>query len=56
MCVRMDTRVGAHVHTHEYHPAIQKKKNEMLPFATTWINLREGMMLSEMYRQKTNTV
>ena len=35
----------SHIYTHtmEYHSAI--KKNEILPFATTWMEL-EGIMLS----------
>ena len=37
-----------------YYPAI--KKNEVLPFSTTWIDL-EGIILSEIFRQrKTNTM
>ena len=41
--------VPTHTHTHthtrmEYHSAI--KKNEVLPFATTWMDL-EGIMLRE---------
>ena len=32
------------IHTMEYYSAI--KKNEILPFATTWMEL-EGIMLSE---------
>ena len=31
------------------------KKNEILPFATTWMDL-EGIMLSEICETKTNTV
>ena len=34
-----------HAHTMEYYSAI--KKNEILPFATTWMDL-EGIMLNEM--------
>ena len=37
----------------EYYSAI--KKNEILPFATTWMDL-EGIMLSEIRHRKTNTV
>ena len=36
----------------EYYSAI--KKNEILPFVKTWMNL-EGIMLSEMSQRKTNT-
>ena len=31
------------------------KKNEILPFAATWME-QESIMLSEMSRRKTNTV
>ena len=34
-----------HIHTMEYYSAI--KKNEILPFATTWMELEGGIMLSE---------
>ena len=37
----------------EYYSAI--KKNEILPFETTWIDL-EGIMLSEISQTKSNTV
>ena len=36
--------VYTHTHTEEYYSAI--KKNEILPFATIWMDL-EGIMLSE---------
>ena len=41
-----DTHTHTHTHTHtmEYYSTI--KKNEILPFATTWMEL-EGIMLSE---------
>ena len=41
---RMDKEDVVYIHTMEYYSAI--KKNEMLPFATTWMEL-EGIMLSE---------
>ena len=37
----------------EYYSAI--KNNEILPFATTWMD-SEGIMLSEMHQTKTNTI
>ena len=37
----------------KYYSAINK--NEILPFATTWMDL-EGNMLNEMPDRKTNTV
>ena len=37
----------------EYHAAI--KKNELLPFAATWMDL-EGIMLNEISQRKTYTV
>ena len=40
-----------YTHTMEYYSAI--KKNEILPFATTWMEL-EGIMLSKISQRKTN--
>ena len=40
-------------HKIEYYSAI--KKNEILPFATTWMDL-EGIMLSEISERKVNSV
>ena len=37
----------------EYYLAI--KKNEILPFATTWMEL-EGIMLSEISQRKINII
>ena len=37
--------IYTYIHTMEYYSVI-KKKNEILPFATTWMEL-EGIMLSE---------
>ena len=41
------------VYTVEYYSAI--KKNNILPFAATWLDL-EGIMLSEISQWKINTV
>ena len=35
----------------QYYSAIKKKKNKMLPFAASWINL-EGIILSEIHQTK----
>ena len=43
-CVYTHTHTHTHTHTIEYYSAI--KKNEILSFATTWMDL-EGIMLSE---------
>ena len=40
-----------YIYIMEYYSAI--KKNEILPFATTWMEL-EGIMLSEISQRKTN--
>ena len=34
---------------------LSHKKNEILPFATTWMNLKD-IMLSEISQQKTNII
>ena len=55
-CPSTDERIKKtwYIETMEYYSAI--KKNEMLPFAATWMDL-EGFMLSEIVRQrKTNAV
>ena len=44
VCVYIYTH--AQIHTMEHYSAIKKKKNEILPFATTWMDL-EGIILSE---------
>ena len=41
--------IYTHTHTLEYYSAI--KKNEILPFTTTWMEL-EGIMLSEISQRK----
>ena len=48
---RMDKKDVVYVYTMDYYLAI--KKNEILPFAATWMEL-EGIMLSEISQRKTN--
>ena len=43
-----------HVYTVEYNSAI-KKKNEILPTTTTWMDL-ESIVLSEVRQRKTNLI
>ncbi|EFH22613.1 hypothetical protein NEIPOLOT_01600 [Neisseria polysaccharea ATCC 43768] len=40
-----------YIYTMEYSSAV--KKNEIVPFATTWMELK-GIMLSEISKRKTN--
>ena len=40
-----------YIYTMEYYSAM--KKNEILPFATTWMDL-QGIMLSEIIQTKKN--
>ena len=47
------THTHTHTHTMEYYSAI--KKSEILPFATTWMDL-ECIVLSEISQTKTDTV
>ena len=42
-----------HMYIMEYYSAI--KKNEIMPFAATWMDL-EGILLSETSQRKTNSV
>ena len=43
-----------YLYTMKYYYSVIKK-NEILPFATTWMDL-EDIMLSEISQRKTNTV
>ena len=44
-----------YIYAMEYYPAI--KKNELLPFATTWMELGGGgIMLSKISQRKTNII
>ena len=49
----MDTKDEVYTHTIEYYSAIIK--NEILPFATTWMDL-QSIMLSEISQTKTGTI
>ena len=51
-CPSMDEWIKKmlYIYTMEYYSAV--KKNEILPFATTWMEL-EGIMLSEIIQRKT---
>ena len=42
-----------YIYTTEYYSAI--KKNEIMPFAATWMEL-ETLILSEVKKRKTNTI
>ena len=50
---RMDQEDVIYVYTMEYYLAI--KNNEILPFATTWMEL-EGIMLCKISQRKTNII
>ena len=49
----MDKEDGVHIHTMEYYSAI--KKNEIMPFSATWMDL-DSVIQSEVRKRKTNTV
>ena len=54
-CPSMDEWIKKmwYVYTMEYYSAV--KKNEILPFATTWMEL-VGIMLSEISQRKTKII
>ena len=54
-CPSMDELIKKmwYIYTMEYYSAI--KKNEILPFATSWMEL-VGIMLSEISQRKTNII
>ena len=54
-CLSMDEWIKKrwYIYTMEYYSAI--KKNEILPFATTWMEL-ESITLSEVSQRKTNII
>ena len=45
-----------HTHTHTHTGVLLRHKNEILPFAVTWIDIENIIMLSEISQTKTNTV
>ena len=42
-----------YIYTVDYYSAV--KKNELMPFATTWMDL-EGIMVNNVTQRKTNTI
>ena len=54
-CPSMDECIKKmwYIYTMEYYSAV--KKNEILPFATTWMEL-EGIVLSEISQRKRNII
>ena len=54
-CPSMDEWIKKkwYIYTMEYYSAI--RKNEILPFPTTWMEL-EGIMLSEISQRKTKII
>ena len=42
-----------YIYTVDYYLAV--RKNELMPFATTWMDL-EGIMLNNVTQRKTNTI
>ena len=50
---RMDKEDVVYIYTTEYYLAV--KKNEILPFATMWMEL-EGIILSEISQRKTKII
>ena len=53
MYTHTHTHTHTYIHTMEYYSVL--KKNEILIFATTWMNL-EGIMLGEISQTKTNII
>ena len=49
----MDKEDVVHIYTMEYYSEI--KKNEIMPFAATWMDL-EMIILSEVSQRKTNII
>ena len=49
VCMHTHTHTHTHIYTMEYYSVI--KKNEMIPFATTWVDL-EIIILSEITQKE----
>ena len=49
----MNKKDVIYIYIMEYYSTLKKK--DILPFATTWMDLK-GIMLSEVRQRKTNTV
>ena len=49
------THTHTHTHTHNMEYYSTNKRNEILSFATTWMEL-DDIMLSEISQRKTNTM
>ena len=47
------THTHTHTHTHTLDYSLATEKNEILPFATMWMD-QESIMLSEVSQTKTN--
>jgi len=55
-CPSIDKWIKKRWHTHTHNGILlSHKKNEILPFATTWIDLK-SIILSEISQRKTNTI
>lgn len=49
----MDKQNVVYIHAMEYHPAI--KRNELMIYATTWMNLKCILLSSERSQMQKNT-
>ena len=52
---RCGIHTHTHTHTHTHRGILVIKKNEILPFAATWMDL-ENIMFSEISQRKKNTI
>ena len=56
-CAHTHTHTCTHTHTHTHRGILpsHEKKDEILPFVTTWMDL-EGIMLSEIIQREKNNI